>query len=120
MCMCFIVFIVFIFILFSITMYCCHFCFFNFCFMINENDYLIYLLQRVALSVLKHCAQKGPSLVQSGFTLHPYTRMASLIKTRLSDLLAIRSRHFRRRHLCVQLYPRMKGFPLVSRQASNH
>ena len=51
-----------------------------------------------------------------GTRIHSYTRMASLNRTRLSDLC----RHFRRGNLRVQLYPRMKTFLLVPRRASNH
>ena len=46
--------------------------------------------------------------------------MAILIRTWLNELLATRSRHFHRGNLWVQLYPRMKIFLLVPRQASNH
>ena len=46
--------------------------------------------------------------------------MASLIRTRLSDLLvlATRSRHFWQGNLWVQLYPRMKTFLLVPCRAN--
>ena len=52
--------------------------------------------------------------------IHSYTRMASLIRTWLSDSYTIRSKHFQRGHLWVQLYPRMKTFLLVPRRPSNH
>ena len=52
--------------------------------------------------------------------IHSYTRMASLIRMQLSDLYTMRSSHFWRVNLWVQLYHRMKTFLLVSRWASNH
>ena len=52
--------------------------------------------------------------------IHSYTRMASLIRTRQSDLIETKFRHFPRGNLWVQLYPRMKTFLLVPHRASNH
>ena len=49
-----------------------------------------------------------------------FTRMASFIRMRQSDLFTMRGRHFRRGNLWVQLYPRMKTFILVPRRVSNH
>ena len=49
-----------------------------------------------------------------------FTRMASFIRMRQSDLFEMRGRHFRRGNLWVQLYPRMKTFIHVPRRVSNH
>ena len=51
--------------------------------------------------------------------IHSYTRIASLIRTWLSDLYITRSRHFWRGNLWVQLHPKMKTFLLMPRRASN-
>ena len=45
--------------------------------------------------------------------IHSYTRMASFIRTRQSDLFVTRSWHIRRGNLWVQLYPRMKTLWLI-------
>ena len=53
--------------------------------------------------------------------IHSCTRMASLIRTRLSDLCTRREvGTFGEETFWVQLYPRMKTFLLVPRRASNH
>ena len=51
---------------------------------------------------------------------HFYTRIASFIRTRQSDLFVTRSRHFQRENLWAQLYHRIKTLLIVPHRASNH
>ena len=75
-------------------------------------------IEGIALSVLALLCLRA---LFGATWIHSYRRMASLIRTRLSDLCTRREvGTFGEETLVVQLYPRMKTFLLMSGQAWNH